>query len=90
MQASYGRAASATAQERLESARSEFDGVRAEMVREAKRAAKLEERARTLLRGLTERNEKLQARSVEAWQQALDAQARPGPCEHGLLYLQLL
>lgn len=45
----------------------DFEGVRREMEREAKRAAKLEQKAGILTGGLVARQEKLSREADEAW-----------------------
>ncbi len=61
----YGRAASATNSERLDSARADFEGVRAEMEREAQRAAKLEKKVGLVCGGLSARDAKLREQLAE-------------------------
>lgn len=52
---------------------SDFDLVRAEMEREAKRAAKLEQKVTVLLGGLQQRDTKLQSQLSELWDQVQKA-----------------
>lgn len=54
----YARAASATNQERLDAAKAEYGAVLEEMRRAAKRAARLEAKAKLLMGGLVARHEK--------------------------------
>ncbi|GAB4822419.1 hypothetical protein N2152v2_009465 [Parachlorella kessleri] len=63
----YTRAASATNADRVASMQAEFEGVRREMEREAKRAAKLEQKAAILTGGLAGRQDKLKGEAEEAF-----------------------
>ena len=63
----YTRAASATNADRVASVQAEFEGVRREMEKEAKRAAKLEARVGVVTGGLVERQDKLRGEAEEAW-----------------------
>ncbi|KAI3429454.1 hypothetical protein D9Q98_005547 [Chlorella vulgaris] len=63
----YTRAASATNSDRIASLQAEFDAVRKEMEKEAKRAAKLEQKAGLVTGGLTKRQQKLLGETDEAW-----------------------
>ncbi|PNW85668.1 hypothetical protein CHLRE_03g197350v5 [Chlamydomonas reinhardtii] len=69
----YERAASATNVDRIDSLKSEFDNVRADMEREAKKAAKLEGKLGLLLGGLQRRHGDLTGRVGELWAQVRDA-----------------
>lgn len=69
----YTRAASATAQDRVASLQAEFDGVRKEMEKEAKRAAKLEQKVGIVTGGLVSRQDKLRKEAEEAWQKLREA-----------------
>mmetsp|Transcript_23430 Transcript_23430/g.51433 ORF Transcript_23430/g.51433 Transcript_23430/m.51433 type:complete len:829 (+) Transcript_23430:239-2725(+) len=70
----YERAASATPTERVESLKSEYDNLRSEMEREAKRAAKLEQKVNILLGGLQQRHSKLRPQLEDLWGQLQTAQ----------------
>jgi pre-mRNA-splicing factor CDC5/CEF1 len=64
----YGRAVTATPAERIEAVRVEHEAVRGEMVRRAKRAAKIEQKVNILVTGLQQRAGKLQGQLGEAWE----------------------
>lgn len=69
----YERAASATNVERIDGVKSEFESVRGDMEREARRAAKLEGKLGLLLGGLQKRHGELEGRAGELWAQVRDA-----------------
>ncbi|KAL4447677.1 hypothetical protein ABPG75_004896 [Micractinium tetrahymenae] len=79
----YTRAASATAQDRVASLQLEFEAVRKEMEKEAKRAGKLEQRVGVVTGGLAGRQDKLRGEAEEAWQ-ALRAAATELECFRAL------
>ena len=63
----YVRAASASGAERVASLQAEFEGVRREMEREAKRAAKLEGKVGLVTGGLAARQERLRGEAEAGW-----------------------
>ncbi|KAG2498099.1 hypothetical protein HYH03_003857 [Edaphochlamys debaryana] len=69
----YERAASATNVDRIDSLKSEFECVRGDMEREARRASKLEAKLGLLLAGLQRRHGDLGGRAAELWAQVRDA-----------------
>ncbi|EFJ42818.1 hypothetical protein VOLCADRAFT_107065 [Volvox carteri f. nagariensis] len=69
----YERAASATNVDRIESIKCEFEFVRGDMEREARKAAKLEAKLGLLLTGLQRRHGELSGRIGELWGQVRDA-----------------
>ncbi|GLI69273.1 hypothetical protein VaNZ11_013849 [Volvox africanus] len=69
----YERTASATNVDRIESIKSEFEFVRGDMEREARKAAKLEAKLGVLLGGLQRRQGELSGRVGELWAQVRDA-----------------
>ncbi|KAL6764025.1 pre-mRNA splicing factor component-domain-containing protein [Haematococcus lacustris] len=64
----YDRVISATPAERIESTKAEFELARAEMEREAHRAAKVEAKVITLITGLQGRDAKLRKQLTQAWE----------------------
>lgn len=72
-QGKYGRAASATNQERLESIRAEFEAVRSLMEKEAVRAHKLEKKANVVIQGLQQRDVKLASQVADMAEQLQNA-----------------
>ncbi|GLC50856.1 hypothetical protein PLESTB_000439400 [Pleodorina starrii] len=69
----YERAASATNVDRIESIKSEFELVRGDMEREARKAAKLEAKLGLLLTGLQRRQKEMSGRVEEVWGQVREA-----------------
>ena len=69
----YGRSVNATPGERLESVRVEHEQTRAEMVRQARKAQKLEQKANIVIQGLQQRDEKLQQQLGELVEQVQNA-----------------
>ncbi|GFR40753.1 hypothetical protein Agub_g1364 [Astrephomene gubernaculifera] len=69
----YERAASATNVDRIDSLKSEFECVRGDMEREARRASKLEAKLGLLLGGLQRRHAEISSRGAELWGQVRDA-----------------
>jgi len=71
---SYGRAVNATVTDRLESVKGDFERVRGEMEKDAKRAAKLEQKVNLLTGGYSLRAEATQTRVVEQFDQLMAAE----------------
>mmetsp|Transcript_7123 Transcript_7123/g.12265 ORF Transcript_7123/g.12265 Transcript_7123/m.12265 type:complete len:828 (-) Transcript_7123:440-2923(-) len=63
----YARVASATASDRIESLKNDYDLSRSEMEREAKKASKLEQKVTVLITGLQQRHNKLRKQADELW-----------------------
>lgn len=73
-QKKYGRAASATNSDRLDSIKGDFEGVRAVMEREARRAAKLEQKVGIVVGGLQQRDSQFRAKMEELFSQLQNAE----------------
>ncbi|GAX75409.1 hypothetical protein CEUSTIGMA_g2853.t1 [Chlamydomonas eustigma] len=69
----YERAASATNTERIESIKGDYDAARSEMEKEAKRAAKIEQKVNILIGGLQQRDTGLRSKLVELAEQLQSA-----------------
>lgn len=70
----YERAASATNTERIDSIKADYDAARAEMEREAKRAAKVDAKVNILIGGLQQRDTTMRARISELAEQLQSTQ----------------